>query len=221
MQTQTLTKLSNVNKIIREIKKGDTGYLYVMSNSIEPNWLKIGMTRRIPHARLHEANHSNLTTWTLPLPYKKYKAFYKIEYAKLVACPHQKEKTLHLLLHNKRINANKEFFEITLNELMPYFSLIDGEDWTRTRQYFAHGQSIRSIIGEDVWVGTYDLGKNTIVCNGVTYMGCCPLTKFANAHGKKHNIKDIHAWKHCESFINGQWVSTDKLKECEQYWMDE
>lgn len=225
MQAATLTKNcvnKCLDKIIQDIRKNDSGYLYVMSNSIRPGWLKIGMTRRVPDLRLHEANYSNLATWILPFPYAKQKAFYRMEYAKYVASPLQKERTLHFLLHNKRIDIKREFFEVTLNEIMPYFKLIDGHDWTRARHYFAHGQSIRSTIDEDVWIGKYDLGKNTIVCDGIHYAGYCPLTQFAEAHAEKHHEKNIDAWKHCETLINGQWVSADKVTtECEQYWTNE
>ena len=223
----------NVNKIIQNLsrmKKGDIGFLYVMSNSVHPKWLKIGMTTRVPNARLHEANYSNMNTWILPAPYTKQKASYKIEYAKMVTYPLHKEKTLHLLLHDKRVNVNKEFFEISLDELMPYFTLVDGEIWKETndtettiacrdtRKCFTHGQPIRSTIGQDEWIGIYDFGKNSIVCNGITYTGQCPLTQFVTAHSKKHKKKYINAWKHCECFKKGQWISTNDLEECEDYW---
>ena len=58
------------------------GYIYCFSNPSMPGILKVGMTERIPEARLSEANASD--TWRPPTPYK-------IEFAKKVSNPSQKE----------------------------------------------------------------------------------------------------------------------------------
>jgi hypothetical protein len=239
------------------VKRGEIGFVYVMSNSICPKWLKIGMTIRTPEIRLQEANFSKMNTWILPAPYANHKAAYKLDFAKKVTYPLGKEKTLHLLLHDKRVNVNKEFFEISLDELMPYFALMDGEEWEEdandtddtdeiytpnvkdiidpndptvikdmiacrdTRKCFTHGQPIRSTIGNDIWIGIYDWGTNTIECNGITYGGRAPLQNFVNAHMKVYNKIPTNAWKHCDCLKKGQWVSTDTLEECEDYWTEE
>lgn len=89
--------------------------------------LKIGMTMRTPVTRLIEANRTD--TWRPPTPYK-------LEFAKRVCNPKQKEKTLHILLaqYTERINPHREFFRISVEEVNTFFSLIDGELWTESNQ---------------------------------------------------------------------------------------
>ena len=87
-----------------------------------PDILKIGMTERTPEIRLSEANSSD--TWRPPTQYK-------IELAKKVFKPKEKETTLHKLLslYSDRINPKREFFKIPLEEVKIFFELIDGETW--------------------------------------------------------------------------------------------
>ena len=87
-----------------------------------PGILKVGMTERNPEIRLNEANSSD--TWRPPTPYK-------IEFAKKVLNPKQKETTLHNLLsqYTERINPKREFFRVSLEEVKTFFDLIDGDLW--------------------------------------------------------------------------------------------
>jgi hypothetical protein len=96
------------------------GYIYCFSNISMPNILKIGTTERTPKERLKEANSSD--TWKPPTPYK-------IEFAKKVKNPKEKETTLHKLLeqYTERINFRREFFKVSLEEIKIFFDLIDGE----------------------------------------------------------------------------------------------
>ena len=73
------------------------------SNDSMPGILKVGVTERTPDLRLSEANSPD--TWRPPTPYK-------IEFAKKVYNPKQKETTLHKLLsqYTERINPKREFF---------------------------------------------------------------------------------------------------------------
>ena len=100
------------------------GYLYCFSNESMPGILKIGMTERTPEIRLNEANSSD--TWRPPTPYK-------IEFAKKVLNPKQKETTLHNLLsqYTERINPKREFFRVSLEEIKTFFELIDGVLWVK------------------------------------------------------------------------------------------
>jgi len=98
------------------------GYIYCFSNQSMPNILKIGMTERTPDIRLKEANISD--TWK-PSPFK-------IEFAKKVSNPSQKEKTLHTILKKYRVNSRREFFHVLLEEVRTLFDLIDGEMWTES-----------------------------------------------------------------------------------------
>lgn len=96
------------------------GYIYCFSNISMPNIFKIGTTERTPIERLKEAN--SLDTWKPPTPYK-------IEFAKKVKNPKEKETTLHKLLeqYTERINPRREFFKVSLEEIKIFFDLIDGE----------------------------------------------------------------------------------------------
>lgn len=98
------------------------GYLYCFSNDSMPGILKVGMTERTPDIRLNEANSTD--TWKPPTPYK-------IEFAKKVLNPKQKEIILHKLLsqYSERINPKREFFRISTEEVKTFFELIDGDLW--------------------------------------------------------------------------------------------
>ena len=100
------------------------GYLYCFSNQSMPGILKVGMTERTPEIRLNEANSSD--TWRPPTPYK-------IEFAKKVLNPKDKETILHKLLsqYTERINPKREFFRISPEEVKTFFDLIDGDLWVK------------------------------------------------------------------------------------------
>jgi hypothetical protein len=103
------------------------GYIYCFSNASMPGILKVGMTERTPEVRLREANASD--TWRPPTPYK-------IDFAKKVSNPCQKEKTLHTLLeqYTDRIHPRREFFSVSKEEVQKFFDLMDGEMWVETSE---------------------------------------------------------------------------------------
>ncbi len=103
------------------------GYLYCFSNESMPGILKIGITERTPDLRLKEANTSD--TWKPPTPYK-------IEFAKKVLNPKQKETILHKLLsqYTERINPKREFFRVSLEEVKTFFDIIDGDLWIENKK---------------------------------------------------------------------------------------
>jgi hypothetical protein len=104
------------------------GYVYCFSNESMPGILKVGMTERIPTARLADANSSD--TWRPPTPYK-------IEFAKKVNNPKNKETLLHGLLtrYTDRVNPKREFFRVSVEEVKQFFELMDGEWWIDTPKY--------------------------------------------------------------------------------------
>lgn len=99
------------------------GWIYAMTNPSMPGLTKVGMTTRVPEARLFEANTSG--TWGPPTPYT-------IEFAKKVLNPLQKEKALHAVMKKERINPRREFFSISPEEVLKLFDLIDGKMWVET-----------------------------------------------------------------------------------------
>jgi len=195
-----------------------TGYLYCFSNSSMPGILKIGMTERSPKIRLNEANTTD--TWRPPTKYK-------IEFAKFVNNPIEKEKTVHLLLekYTERVDPRREFFRTSSQEVLNLFELMDGEWYSEQnnevnlkgcrdmRKCFKHGQRIRHTIGStNTWTGIYDSSKN-----GILYYGkFLTLHAFAMSHYKSERpdrTSNVNAWKECECEVNGEWVSTFNLPE--------
>lgn len=102
-----------------------TGYIYCFSNISMPGILKIGMTERTPEIRLREANTSD--TWRPPTPYT-------LDFAKKILNPKHKEVSLHKLLeqYTERINPKREFFRASINEVLLFIDLMDGEMWINT-----------------------------------------------------------------------------------------
>lgn len=99
-----------------DYKKAEWGYIYCLSNQSLPGMVKIGMTTSSPHQRAKQ-----LSNTSVPTPFK-------VEFAKYVHFPFEKEQTLHCILQtmNKRIHKNREHFRLTVQETLPYFELIDG-----------------------------------------------------------------------------------------------
>lgn len=101
----------------------EEGYLYCISNlDVMPDIFKVGVTMRSPLDRLKEANSSE--TWKIPT--------YKIEFAKKVMNPKDKEKRLHKLMEKfmKRVHPRREFFKGKIEDIREVFDLLDGEMWT-------------------------------------------------------------------------------------------
>lgn len=96
------------------------------------------MTERTPEERLSEANTSY--TWRPPTPYK-------IEFAKKVAEPKQKERELHSLLERwaERINPRMEFFRVSNEDVLSFFNLMDGEMWAETRVNEEEGSPLEPV----------------------------------------------------------------------------
>ena len=202
------------------------GYIYCFSNQSMPGILKIGMTERTPEIRLNEANLQD--TWRPP-------TLYKIEFAKNVLNPKQKETILHKLLsqYTERINPKREFFRVSTEEVKTFFDLIDGCLWVKdpeedeednlstiskfrdTRKCFTNGQRIRHTIGiNKIWIGTYDSSNNGIMYNGKIYQGCSPLNQFAKSHyetERNDRVSNVNAWSECECEVNEKWISTYNL----------
>ena len=101
------------------------GYIYCLSNELMPGLVKVGMTRtleRTPNMRAKELSKPS----GVPIQFE-------IEFAKEVSNPKQKETTLHKLLsqYTIRINPKREFFQVSPEEVMVFFDLIDGIMWVK------------------------------------------------------------------------------------------
>ena len=131
------------------------GYLYCLSNpAFDENTYKIGYTKNDPNLRM-----SQLNTTGVIYPFK-------LEFAKYVYNYAEKEKTLHLILDKYRINPNREFFKLNINEIKLLFDLLDGTWYENKKQYKIPSKNIikesnqptKNIIKETKQI---DLGKET------------------------------------------------------------
>ena len=83
----------------------EQGYVYVLTNpSFKEDWVKIGKSKRLPEVRSKE-----LYNTSIPLPFDIYATLKTVKYS-------EAEKLLHNFIKhlapNKRINSNREFFNI-------------------------------------------------------------------------------------------------------------
>ena len=80
-------------------------WVYILSNTSQPGLLKIGYTKNTPEERAKQI--SNATGVALP---------YKVEWAFHCYDGFGLEQEVHHKLNNYRVNNNREFFQISLEE---------------------------------------------------------------------------------------------------------
>jgi hypothetical protein len=199
------------------------GFIYCFSNPAMPGILKIGRTERTPEDRAKE-----LFTTGVPLPFK-------IEFAKYVNDPKDKEAYLHLLLDKYTYCPNicREFFRVSPEEVLMFFNLMDGEMWCeshkntssesepqvnpnikdcRLAKWFKNEQRIRHTTScNNTWIGTYDSKKNVIIHDGKFYTS---LSNFALLHNRVYNPSrfSTDGWTHCECEVDGKWISCSQIR---------
>ena len=102
--------------------ENNSGYIYCLSNPFYVDMYKIGITKKNPEERAKE-----LFTTGVPTPYK-------VEFAKKVSTPKQKETTIHTFLESRgqRVYPKREFFRVPLDEVKLLFGLMDGQEWCET-----------------------------------------------------------------------------------------
>lgn len=91
------------------------GYVYCFSNESMEGIFKIGTTKRTPEERLKEANKSD--TFKPPTDYKL------LYYAKCYDSE-KKEKLIHKLLEEYRVNKKKEFFKCDKEKIKIIFDIL-------------------------------------------------------------------------------------------------
>lgn len=80
------------------------GYVYILVNQAYPNKCKIGMTTSSPERRLQQINSAGVVNdWELAYAYK-------------CARPFDFEQAIHVVLDEVRSRADREFFDIDLND---------------------------------------------------------------------------------------------------------
>ena len=103
--------------IIRSNKKASSkqenlGYVYVMSNKAYPNIYKIGSTYGLPEERAEE-----LTGTGHLHPFK-------VEFSFQIKDAEYYEKSIHNVLEDHRVNKNREFFDIDIDNLKTKMNLL-------------------------------------------------------------------------------------------------
>ena len=105
---------------ISSISRENMGYIYALTNEFMPGLVKIGRTDRNPELRAKE-----LFTTGVPVPFK-------IQIAKRVKDPIEKEKLLHSIMGRHEVDEKlrkREFFRSDIDSILELFELIDGEIW--------------------------------------------------------------------------------------------
>lgn len=88
-------------------------WVYVLSNPLSPGLLKIGYTKKLPEERAKQI--SSATGVALP---------YKVEWAYQCFNGEMVEREVHHKLKAQRVNNNKEFFQVSLEEAKDNIILI-------------------------------------------------------------------------------------------------
>lgn len=88
-------------------------WVYILSNPTTPGLLKIGYTKKLPEERAKQI--SSATGVALP---------YKVEWAYQCFNGETVERQVHYKLKSYRVNNNKEFFQINLEEAKKVINLI-------------------------------------------------------------------------------------------------
>ncbi|HCA3729854.1 TPA: GIY-YIG nuclease family protein [Klebsiella pneumoniae] len=83
------------------------GWVYVLSNPCMPGIYKVGMTTTSPEVRARELSSAT----GVPAPFKIEAAFY-------THAPLESEKEVHEVLSEWRVNDSREFFELSLGEII-------------------------------------------------------------------------------------------------------
>ena len=181
------------------------GWIYCLSNKSMPGILKIGQTKGDPLSRAEQ-----LYTTGVPLPFV-------VELSVLTENYERKEKIIHSLLekNHSRVNPKREFFEVTVDDVKPYFELMEikkdvssGLEKHKLYTYLVNGQRVRHTINDDTITGVYNKVKNTINYQGVDY----EVGVFQSDHYKKLKQTppiELDETKF-EFEMDGKWRSTSK-----------
>lgn len=205
----------------------DLGYIYCFSNpSYSSDILKVGMTNRTPDERAKE-----LYTTGLPTPFI-------IEFAKKVNNPKDKEKIIHKILDEYRVNPKREFFRVSIEKVKMIFELPDGEWWSENSSInddeateedededespvvrkkrdmtkcFSDGQIIKHTIGDSTRIGTYVLSRNVIEYNGIDFKSPSGFTSNHYRYVRPDRTDSSNGWSECTYELNGEWISISTL----------
>ena len=114
-QPQTQTRTQPQTQTQTQPQTQTEGYIYCASNISFDGIYKIGFTMETPNIRA-----KSLYNTSVPFPFK-------IEFAKIVLFPRDKELNIHNILNKYRLTHNREFFKCNKDVIYNVFDLIEGE----------------------------------------------------------------------------------------------
>jgi hypothetical protein len=97
----TLIRMSTTDLLATEKQMDETGILYVLTNPVMPGLVKIGCTTGNVEDRIYDLSSSS----GVPVAFQ-------CHFAARVSDMSAKEKTLHQLFSDRRVNPKREFFEV-------------------------------------------------------------------------------------------------------------
>ena len=99
----------DAEEIRKAIKRQQFSYVYVLGNESMPGIVKIGYTDKEPMLRAIELSSAT----GIPMPFKVLKEY---PFATLTRAQ-KEEKRLHSLFEKHRVNTNREFFRLSVNQV--------------------------------------------------------------------------------------------------------
>lgn len=182
-------------------KKMSVQYVYGLENEALPGIVKIAGCKAEPTMYLNEAL-AMPTPLSLPFAWR-------LVNSKRVSDLQKKLDSVYVLIEKKRL-ASSDCFRISAEEFNKILDVIDGDSSTEKRdmrKVFKDKQVIRHSIGGNIWSGIYDLAKNVIMYNNISYKS---PSGFAKAHYSdvKSDRTTANGWVECQIEKEGVWVST-------------
>jgi hypothetical protein len=116
------------------------GFVYILSNPSMPGILKIGSTERTVKERVAELS----ATTGVPTPFR-------VEHYILTEDPKGLEQSLHEELSEFRVNGNREFFKVSVDELLKKYRELRVQEMVSEMQLLDEDQ-LESIFGELYWL---------------------------------------------------------------------
>jgi hypothetical protein len=116
------------------------GFVYILSNPSMPGILKIGSTERTVKERVAELS----ATTGVPTPFR-------VEHYILTEDPKGLEQSLHEELSEFRVNGNREFFKVSLDDLLKKHREVQIQEMLAAIQLLDEEQRER-IFGELYWL---------------------------------------------------------------------
>ena len=102
---ESVTYYTNRSRTLQYTPNSDKQYVYVLTNDTVPGLCKIGFTKNMPDKRAKQINAATGVAMD-----------FTVEYAYPCYNGHDLEQEVHGYLDSYRVNKNREFFRVTVDE---------------------------------------------------------------------------------------------------------